>query len=319
MTNPFYPRRRQIAMKVEVTPGTEEALADADVIAPSYSVEYTPSVEMADRGDVVQASMSRLPMIAGERSVEMTFATELKGSGTAGTAPPQLSAPLQGCGMDETLVASTSATYGPVSEDQKSVTIEIREGSGGTDFKSVKSVGSRGTFTLTATKGQPVLVNFTFSGKYVEPTDTTAFATPSPAPAPIPFLSSAFSFQGTSLKVQEVTLDIANNVVLRNDSAEATGNSMAVIERREPTGSLNPERELVATFNAYNAWTSNTEGILTYSLTGSAGNITVVTCPKAQIQELAPGDRDGIGTDDLTISLNQSINAGDDEISIAFT
>ena len=47
---------------------------------------------------------------------------ELAGSGTAGTAP-RYGALLQACGLSETIVASTSVTYAPVSSAFSSATI----------------------------------------------------------------------------------------------------------------------------------------------------------------------------------------------------
>ena len=76
---PFLIARRHIAMKVEAVEGTPESLADADVIAPAFGIEYAAAIEFFNR-EVVQASFSRITQIAGERSA--TWLTrETKGSG----------------------------------------------------------------------------------------------------------------------------------------------------------------------------------------------------------------------------------------------
>lgn len=319
MTTPFLTKRNQIAVKIESTEGTDATPADADVVAPAYNIEWSPSVEMSER-DNVQASFSRLSQVAGERSATVSFATELKGSGTAGTVPANLSAALRACGLSETIVAVTSVTYAPVSEDIPSVTIEVREGAANGTFKSKKLLGARGTFTIEAVKGDVVLVNFEFTGKYVEPTDTTAFATPSPGQAPIAFLNAGISFQGVgALKVQNLSLDMANEISLRNDANDATGNTAAVLVGRAPTGNIDPEQEDVGTINFFNKWTTNAEGVLTYNLTGSAGNIMTFTANKVQIGSVSEGDRDSIRIEELDLLFNQNTDDGDDEFAIVFT
>lgn len=321
MTSPYFPQRTQVAVKIEGTEGTDSVPTASDVIAPTYDAEYTPSVEMFERNNT-QGSFSRLPQIAGERSGQITFATELKGSGVAGTAPPNLSAPFLACNMGETIVASTSVTYAPVSTGGSSATVELREGSTTTGAKQKKIVGARGTWVLEGVKGSPVLVRFTFTGRYIEPLDTAIvlLTTPAPGPNPEPFLNTSFSFQGVAtLKVQTVTLDIGNNVVLRNDANQASGNFSAVITDRSPIGNIDPEQEDQATANFFNDWTTNSEGVLSYVLGATAGNISTVSAPKAQITSIAEADRDGLRTEGLDLQLNQSADAGDDEISIAFT
>lgn len=319
MVGPFLIRRNQIAVKIEGTEGVDAVPADADVVAPAYNIEWSPSFEQFER-DIVQSSFSRLSQISGERSATISFATELKGSGVVGDVPANLSAALRACGLSETIVAVTSVTYAPASETIPSVTIEIREGAADGTFKSKKILGARGTFTIEAVKGDVVLVNFEFTGKYVEPTDTVAFATPSPGGPPIPFLNAGISFQGVgTLKLQNITLDMANEVTLRNDANDATGNTAAVIVSRTPSGSIDPEQEAVGVINFFNKLTANAEGVLTYNLTGAAGNIMVFTANKTQIVAASEGDRDSIRIEELDLQFNQDTDAGDDEFAIVFT
>ncbi len=319
MTAPFLTMRQHIAVKVEGTEGVDAVPADADVIHPAFGVEYAPEVEMAER-EVLADSFSRIKSIAGERTAVITFATEVKGSGTAGTAPPNLSAPLQACGFGETIVAVTSVTYAPVSASIPSVTVEIREGSTDTTVKIKKILGARGTVTFEGEKGGIFLANFTFTGVYVEPSEGgTQFVTPAATPDPEPFLSAGLTFHAVSVKLESVTIDIGNNVVMRNDVSAASGNISAVITGRVPVGSIDPEVDDIATINFFNRWTANTEGALTFALTGSAGNITTFTMPATQVTEMSEDDRDGIRIESIDLKLNRSADIGDDELSIAFT
>lgn len=317
---PFIPTRSLIAVKIESTEGTDAVPADADVVAPAFDMDYGATVEMAER-PVVQPSFSRITKIAGERSATISFSVELKGSGVAGTKPYFASA-LRAIGFDETIVGGTSVTYNLVSESQDSVTVEMRESDALGNARSKKIIGARGTMTIEAVKGGIVRLVFEFQGKYVQPTDAavTQFVAPSITPLPVPFLSAGLSFQGVgSLKVQTVTLDVGNEIVLRNDVNDPTGNLSALITGRTPTGSIDPEIELVATQDFYNLWTTNSEGILIYVLGSVAGNIVTVTAPKAQIDNIGEADRENLRTAGLDLVLNQSVVAGDDELEIAFT
>lgn len=318
MGSPFYPSRSQVAVKVEGTEGTDATPAAADVIQPVYDVSYEPAVEMFAR-DAVDVSFSRFSQIAGERSGTITFSTELKGSGAAGTAPPQLSAPMQAAGFGETIVGGTSVDYDPVSESIPSATVVLQEGSADTVVKRRKLVGARGNLTMTCTKGQAVMMTFAFVGRYIEPDETTALTSAAFTPNPLPFLSAAFTFQGTSVKIQTFSLDMGNAMALRNDANQASGNFSAAITGRAPTGSVDPEREDIATHNVFSIWTGNTEGVVSFTLTGSAGNISAFSAPKAQITGITEGDRDGIRVEALDLAFNKSTAAGDDEVNYQFT
>ncbi len=320
MTEPFFLQRQHVAVKIEGTEGTDAVPTDSDVIHPAYAIEYKADVEMKPR-EVVQASFSRPSQEAGERMATVTFGTELKGSGTAGTVPPNLSTPFRGSAMGETIVGGISVTYAPVSVGVESATVEVREGSTtAAGAKSKKIVGAKGTWEIVAVKGDKVLVNFTFTGRYIEPTEATQFTTPVITPDPIDFLGAGISFLGVGDHlIQNLSMNIANNVVMRNDANQASGNFAAAITGRDPTGAIDPEQRDITNENFYNEWTSGTEGVLSFALTGAAGNITNVSAPKAQILDTGEADRDGIRTSPLDLSLNQSVQAGDDEISIVFT
>lgn len=324
MAVPFIIQRRHIAVKIETTEGTDAVPTDTDVIAPAYDIEYTPTFEMFER-EILQASFSRLTQIAGERSAVISFAVELKGAnGAVDAVAGHLSAPLKACGMAETVNATTNVTYAPASSfgTNNSVTIEIRTSTVGTEAQSTKILGARGTFSIEATKGDVILVRFEFTGKYVEPTTVSVsqFVTPSPGATPLAFLNAAFSYDAVStLKIQNATLDIGNTVSLRNDVNDAEGNRSAIIVARSPVGSIDPELDLTTIFNSYNRLTSETEGILTYTLNGGTGNTVVVTAPKVQIVNIAQGDRDGLRIQTLDLQLSQSVAAGDDELTIVTT
>jgi len=316
----FLTKRKQIAVKIEAVEGVEETLADIDVIAPVYSPDYSIDNVQNDRLEVVQPSFSRLSQVNGEINATLSFSTELKGSGAAGTAPAHLTDLLQACGLSETIVPATSVTYAPVTEDIPSVTLEMREGAEGSVFKSKKLLGARGTVKFVAAKGGIVMCEFEFKGKYVKPTDTVAFAQPSPGVIPKTFLGVAFSVHGVgTLNIQNLSIDMGNEIIHRPDVNDSTGYKSALYVGRQPKAEVDPEQVAVATLDFFAKIRDNSEGILTYALTGSAGNIMTFSAPKAQFINLSDGDSDSIRTEELEMSLNQDGDEGDDEFTIVFT
>lgn len=318
---PHFVMRQQVALKLETTEGTDATPGDSDVINPVYDVDYQPTFSQNDR-KTVRGSLSKDPMVAGMRMARIKFATEVKGSGAAGTAPTNLSAPLKACRFSETVVASTSVTYKPASAESSvaSATVVVKEGNAGTSFKLKKIVGARGTVKFVHANGQFVRAEFEFLGRYIEPTDSTAFTDLATSPDPVAFLGATFSFQSVgTLKIANLTIDTGNQLVARQDINQASGVLAAAIVDRNPTGEADPEQELTSTHNFYSQLTSDAEGSMSYILGATAGNICTVTCPKTQIVNLSEAEREQIRTIPLTLRFNRNAAAGDDEIAIVFT
>lgn len=88
---------RQLAGKIEAIEGAAEPLAAADAKVWVYnpSIDFDP--EMFER-NLAMASFTQVPQVVGKRPGQMSFNLELKGSGTAVTAP-EWARYLQACGI----------------------------------------------------------------------------------------------------------------------------------------------------------------------------------------------------------------------------
>ena len=319
MAVPFLSSRQQLLMAVEATEGSAETLVAADVIAPVFGLEYDADFDPQER-EVIQPSFSRIADIQGERFATITFQTEMKGSGAAGTVPGNLSVPMQCAGWGETIVVATSVTYAPASASIPSCTAEVRELEGTTVARIKQLIGARGTMTISHVKGQIVMAEFEFMGRYVEPTEGVAVVMPSIAPQPLPFLNAGISLHGVGLLlVRDLQIDLGNRLALRNDANEASGNFSAAFTGRNPRGNIIIEAPLIGTFNSYNKVTTNAEGILLWALNGGAGNIMTYNAPVVQLTDVEEADDDGIRLYDSPLKWNQSAAAGDDEQTYAFT
>lgn len=305
--------RTQLAAKIETTEGTMETLAGADALLAS-NLTYRIDTAMTARPNVTGA-LSTFPRVPGVRSATLEFDAELKGSGTAGTAPA-IGRLLRACGFGETVVALTSVTYAPASTAVPSITLGAFF-DGGTIFRSW---GARGNVRFILAAGAAPMARFTFRGADFSHVDgvllTTGVAYESTIPAP--FLSAALTVQTYAALVASCEIDMGNALAARMDVNAGSGQRSFVIADRTPTMSIDPELVTVATADFFGLLRAGTMGALNIGPLGAtAGNRVTITAPRVQYIGITPGDREGLRTLGMDCALNR--NAGDDEISIAFT
>jgi hypothetical protein len=313
----FLERRMVLGSKVESSEGTANAPVGADCNLLVEDVKFEADIDQFDRKPL-SADLSPYASIAGMRKARLTCKIELKGSGTAGTAPA-IGKLLKACGMSETLVAVTSATYAPLTLAVPTLTIDLFSVPASGNNIRERMVGARGTYRISAKVGQPVYLEFTFQGAYAPVTDQSAL-TPSGLETILPqaFLSTAFSMHAlTTHKVSMFNIDMGNSLAHRTDISLASGVLSCLIIDRKPTFSFDPEKELVTTHDYYGKMLSNNEGALSVVVGATAGNICTITAPKCQYTKVTPGSRDGIGIFNIDGKMNRS--SGNDELVLAFT
>ena len=101
-------RISQIAVELESVEGTAETLVDADATMLCYGPSYTASIGRFQR-DPARSSLSKLDAVIGNQSASISWRTELKGSGSVGTAPAWADA-LIACGFQVKVVATLPLT-----------------------------------------------------------------------------------------------------------------------------------------------------------------------------------------------------------------
>ncbi len=313
-------RRRVIAAKVETTEGTMETITVTEAGILASDVKFEADFKQNDR-NIMLNSLSNVAPTMGARSANITFKAELKGAGAAysSSVKPALSPYLLGCGMAETIVAtsgSESATYLPASSGLKSLTIWVYE-----DGKIKKARGCRGTYKISGKVGEPVYIDFTFTGVYDSTVDSALVSPTFEATVPPVLMGSTLSLDSvTTLVAESFGIDIGNSINLRNSIGAADGYLSALLTSRKPTGSLNPEDLLVAGYDFLSKWKSGNQAALTIGpvapATGDYNKFTI-SAPKCIYTKVGEGDRNGIQTAEL--SFNLLLNSGDDELSISFT
>lgn len=305
-------RRCSVLIKKETSYGVDATPAASDGVL-CRDVEIKPVGDELQR-DFLRKSLSPLPHQIGERHYELRFTTELKGSGTAGTAP-ELSPCFQACGFAETIVAVTSVTYAPESDTFPSATIYVYR-----DGILHKLTGARGTFEINLTAGKFGEITWTFQGIYNAVTDVAMVDGTYDATLPPVVVSAAFSVGGYAAVATKLALNMANQLALRRSLNEATAvKELLITGWPDRGGSFDPEAVLEATHPFFANWLSATQAAMTIAVGATGGNICTITAPKVQYRQINPGDRDGLYVYEIPIRLAKSVDAGDDEISIAFT
>ncbi|MAF43067.1 MAG: hypothetical protein CMI54_02700 [Parcubacteria group bacterium] len=248
--------------------------------------------------------------------VTVSFDINLAGSSAAGTVPVY-EVLFKSCGLsDETIVASTSVTYAPVSNGETSITMYV-------NLDGVQHIvtGARGTFSLSMGRSAMPTISFTYTGIYNTPTDValpTLVTTGWVDPVAINNDNTpTATLDSYDMIMDQFTMDFGSNVVYRN----LVNQENVIISGREVTGSAHIGMPTVAAKSLYALVESHsgvTLGALTFSHGTTAANIVGITCPTTQVTSMSYDDSDGVAMCNLGFSMLPT-SAGDDEIAYALT
>lgn len=307
---PLLKRKRVFAAEVEATPGTAETLLAANGEFNAYNVMIQPNITVEERE--AQAAFNRLPGVPGARTGTATFRTDISYVGTASAPPPTwASVLLPGCGFvddDPAFLPRTAAAGTNV----KTLTIGcFQDGM----FKSI--YGAAGTASLVFPAGRMAYIDWTFTGIWAAPTDTALIAPTYPTDPALRFASSTITYNSVAAKVEQVTVDLGNNVVMREDASTVAGFSTGIITDRNPRINLNPESVLVATNNINGLFLAGTQAAFSLSIPVGGGTF-VVEAGNAQVMNHQEGDRNGMVTDEIELACQKNSTANDQELTIAF-
>jgi hypothetical protein len=306
-------RKRLILLETESTYGTDPTPDGADAVL-VRDLNITPLQSDVVSRDLIRPYMGASEQLLANTRVECTFSVELAGSGTAGTAPRYGKA-LKACGLSETIVATTSVTYAPVSSSFSSATIYYN-----IDGVLHKVTGARGTFTINGTVGQIPTIDFTFTGIYNTPTDTALPAvTYANQATPVVFKNgntTGFELLSYAGCLQSVTFDVGNTLVYR----ELVGCTKEVLlTDRASAGTVVLEAVTMATKNYFTAALSDgTLGNLLFQHGQTAGNIVDFASTRIDIGDVSYSDQDGIHMLNIPYTAVPS-TSGNDEFSIVYT
>jgi len=304
-------RKTLVAIKKETTYGTDATPTTTDVFLVK-NVTLTPLAGDVASRDLVRPYFGNFEQIRLNQHAEIQFEVELQSSGTAGTAPAFKDA-LKGAGFAELVTAASKVEYTPVSSSFDSSTVYFS-----IDGVRHSLTGARGSMSLSLQKGQIPTMTFKYQGRYNTPTDTalitpdfTAWKKPV---GPNSVNPPTATLHGTSLVMESLSMDMANNLVFRDLPG---GSPQALITDRKPTGSIMFEAGLMASKNWFETARLVTTDALSVVHGTSAGYIVQIDAPLVQVEAPAYQDSDGIAMLNANLLMLPS-SAGNDEIKLTF-
>lgn len=300
-------RNQLILAKIEsvyrTDPTPTNAANSIQAIDISITEQSPPLERLAQVG-----SLSNLPSILGERWVDVSFKVEMKGSGTAGTAPRH-GALLKACSMSETIVTggSPTVTYLPNSTSQSSCTIWAYVGG-----RVHKITGCRGTWKATLEAGKFMMYEFTFSGYRSAAPTIAALPTPTFDTTTAVCKNGAFSYNSkTTLIGKMLDVDLANTLSKVPSLTDANAVYSFEVSARKPIASFSSLTQVETSYD-FRADTMTNQRALSYVV----GSVLTVSMPKFNPTTIAYEDGDGVLFDKVTGECAQ--NTGNDEISLQY-
>ena len=305
-------RKRVILIEAESSYGTDPSMATSTVVLVT-DLSITPQSSDVVNRDVVRPFLGASEQLLANTRVECTFSVELAGSGTAGAAPRYGDA-LKACGFAEAIVSNTSVTYTPVSASFSSVSIHY-------NVDGVRHIvtGCRGTFTVNAEVGSIPTIEFTFTGIYNAPTDTT-LPTISYGNQATPLIfkngnTSGFQLLSYAGALQSLTMDAGVSTVYRE---LVGGTKEVIITDRASSGSVTIEAPTIAQKDYFTAaLTDSTLGNLQFLHGTTAGNKVQLISSKVDIGDVNYGEMDGVAMLEIPYTLVPS--ASGNELSLIYT
>ncbi len=305
-------RKTIVLAKLESTYGIDPApVPSADTIL-VQDLELRPSGDAVER-NCLKGSLSPLQFRRGSKSVELSFKTEMKGTGNKGVIPAWgwEGVLFRACGMSETIEPETSIVYAPVSNLFDSCTFYVYR-----DRIFHVITGCRGTLSLIIEAGKMALAEWKFKGLYLSPVDATpapqAFSRIHPPVA----VQTSFTIGGYSPVVQKLELALNNTVVERRSLTAQNGIAGFEITGRAPNGSFDPEAAPESSHPFWSNWENAPAMALSLAVGTAPGNRFLIEAPALQYREMGYSDKEGRSVYQVPFSL--AMDDGDDELTVTF-
>ncbi len=295
---PLIAKKSVFAAKIETTAGTAIAVTATDAAFNAYNVSILPEIGVDVREG--QDAMSKLVGIPTGHRGTCSFEVDL--AETAAWADTLMPA----CGL---LEATSTWTPSTISTNFKTLTVAKY-----VDGKKYFLAGVMLNAEFRFITGQPVRVLFTGVGIWQAPVDATILAPTYPtgsvaAPA---FKGATVTMGSLTPKFLNFIFNLNNEITLLEDANAAGGFHRAWIADRVVGGTIDPEADLVATYDADGIQLAATEQAFSLAY---ASTVTL-TMPKMQLINVPMGERGGAVTNEIEYRANRSAAAGDDEFSL---
>lgn len=251
---------------------------------------------------VVRTSPIQEPHVVGARCWAVSFQTELKNGGTAGT-PTTLGELIQATGFLETDNGSTDDSYTPLITNGKSVTLWYYENG----MKYVAAGCRFGSMKLSAKVAERCMLAFEGQALYAAPTDVAIISSPTPDTTEPPvFQGGTFTYNGFAATVRAFELEVNSGLAERRSFAASTGYAAFQHTAFEFKGKLTCEYELVADQPWISNYVTGDNAVLDMTIGSTAGNKIDIDAPRCRIESVSLGDDNGIRTVEIGFTMHDS-------------
>ncbi|RUS64871.1 hypothetical protein EGN72_02450 [Pseudorhodobacter sp. E13] len=309
---PLFWRKKVLTFKLETTYGV-----DATPTGAANAILAIDMACMPMEGNDVSRELD-LPYMAAQGTIpaelhsKITFKVELAPSGTAGT-PPAWGPLLRACGCAQTIVATTSVTYNPVTDGHESATIYFNM-----DGTLVKMLGARGTCVMRVNaQGIPYL-EFEFQGLFTVPTaaalptaDFTSFRKPEVASKTN---TPTCTIGGTAMVMRSFALTLGNQL----ENRFLVGSEAVLITDRAESVEAVVEAVPLATLNPFSLAASQSQVPLVLTHGTVAGKRATINAPAAQMQR-PQGAQNAQGVVEWPLRLVPLPVTGNDQFTLVLT
>jgi hypothetical protein len=271
-------RSKILLAKLETTYGVDAApTGTADAVL-AKDVVLTPM-----EGSDVDRDFER-PFLGSDQTIptdlhaKLAFRVELAPSGTPGVAPAWGTL-LRACAVAQTIVASTSVTYNPVSEGHESATVHLMIG--GTRFVMV---GGRGNAKLNLGASGVPHIEFEFTGLFRQPSEqsrpTPVFTSWRQGQIATLANTPTFTIASTALVLRSLMLDLGNQIEPRF----LIGSEAILITDKADSVEMTVEAVALTTLNPFALAAAESTVALSLVHGTGAGRITTLAIPRLQVQ-----------------------------------
>ena len=314
-------KRETAIIALQTTPGQAEALDEADavrVMEAAYAVEGARSNE---RESAASGHFGRVKNLWGGSMASFGGVIELSSNGA--TTAPEIGRILRAAAFTETLLADDPNTqesdaaveYTPATTGAY---LTARVAQDGWRRQIIDAVASALSFEFKA--GEVARAAFTIQGRHgaadaatINPQVQYPTADPLKCKNGRAYMRDANGNLLIDGLVDSATIDFGLTIAPRVSMSDAQGFAAPLVSNRAPTLSIAPE------FGSEN-WRAAAERDDEHSLEiafGEAGNMIVITAPRAVLTEFADAEREGVKARDLTFQLARAQDS-DDSIKIRF-
>lgn len=305
-----------ILAKIESPYGTDATPAAATEAIITRGIPTFDIINNPKTRDVPLPHFGKVAPINQGEALKLTFTTELKGSGTAGTAG-RLDPLFRACNFTAATSGGVSVIYTPNSTmEGESATIYFHA-----DGTLHKVMGCVGTFVIKLVSQEISVIEWTFTGMYASthPSTVTFPTATHEAIAPVIWKAAGFTINTVTVPVHELSLDIGNNISKRLDANATTGISRYFVSQRDSKGSALIESQVLATQNLYSFFSLSSSVALAAVSGSTAGNICTIAVTGGLLDPPKYSDKENVQMHDLSFSINPTVSTGNNAMVLTFT